>query len=84
MNKENWQEEYWKLWGHLKDTPMAKEVYSFILKALQTNNQSLLKKIEEIIDKEKEKLYNDTKFYDLEDVFEILVKLKEDIKKLIK
>ena len=31
MNKEeNWQKEYWKLWGHLKDTPMAKNIKSFI------------------------------------------------------
>ena len=50
--KENWQKEYWKLWGHLKDTPMAKIVYSFILKAQKETKQALAERLEEIVKKE--------------------------------
>ena len=48
--KENWEEEYWKIWGHLKNTPMAKEVYSFIEKELQENNEKIIQKLIEFRD----------------------------------
>ena len=53
MNKEeNWQKEYWKLWGHLKDTPMAKNIYSFIRKIRQEAVLEALEKVMKIIEPE--------------------------------
>ena len=51
--KENWEIEYWKLWGHLKDTPMAKKIWSLFENWFETEE----KEWEEVLKENREMAY---------------------------
>ena len=72
-NKQNnWKEDYWKLWGHLKDTPMVKNVLDFI-------TQTLIKELEEL---KMEKAANP--FYQCETIDNFNSKIQKRIEELRK